>query len=350
MKAINYISKSLFALGLCLFSFSSNAQDIHFSQFHQTPQLLNPGATGNYDGKGRLIINYKNQWGIIGSSYRTYAASFDIPILQGKMNGGYLGVGGNFYKDVAGQTKFGNVIGSLSLAGVIEVHENGFLSLGIQGGMGQYSADLSNATWGSQFNGYGFDTDLSSGEPTNTFASKLYADLAAGVYYQLSNSSSSFFDQHIHEMDFGIAVYHLNRPRQEFLNQEDPRLPIKYVFQGAMEREFKQSSVSVVPTMFYALQGAHREFVGGALLKFGFGGTTRLTGLSKKSAFYLGAHYRWKDAVIGKIMFELQDYMIGISYDVNVSTYSQATKGAGSFEVSLKYTNHKKQLLHKHSR
>ncbi|MBL4625560.1 MAG: PorP/SprF family type IX secretion system membrane protein, partial [Flavobacteriales bacterium] len=153
---------------------SAHGQDIHFSQFHQTPQLLNPGATGNYEGKGRLIINYKNQWGIIGSSYRTYAASFDVPLMKGKTNGGYIGIGGNFYKDAAGSSKFGNTIGSLSLAGVLEIHDRGFLSVGIQAGVGQYSADLSKATWGSQFDGYGFNSSYSTNEPANTFASKPY--------------------------------------------------------------------------------------------------------------------------------------------------------------------------------
>ncbi|MBL4651356.1 MAG: PorP/SprF family type IX secretion system membrane protein [Flavobacteriales bacterium] len=330
--------------------FGLTAQDIHFSQFHQTPQLLNPGATGNYEGKGRLIINYRNQWGVIGTSYTTYAASFDVPILKGKMNGGYLGIGGNFYKDAAGQSQFGNTIGSLSLAGVLEVHDKGFLSLGIQAGLRQFSADLSNATWGSQFNDYGFDTNLATNEPANTFSSKMYADIAAGVYYQLSNTTSSFLDETIHEMDFGIAVFHLNRPKQEFLGINEGRLPVKLVIQGAMEKGFALSPFAVVPTLFFAKQGAHTEFVAGMLVKISSGGTAKLTGFDKKMAIYLGGHYRWKDAIIGKLMFEIQDYMIGVSYDINVSSFSAVTNRAGSFEVSIKYTSNRKQLLHGHSR
>lgn len=338
-------------LGLSLtFTFNIDAQDIHFSQFHQTPQLLNPGATGNYEGKGRLIINYKNQWGIIGSSYRTYAASFDLPILKGKMNGGYIGVGGNFYKDAAGSSKFGNTIGSLSLAGVLEIHDKGYLSAGIQVGVGQYSADLTNATWGSQFDGYGFNPAYSTNESAIVFASKPYADVGAGIYYQLSNSSSSFLDETIHEMDFGVAVFHLNRPKQEFMGIEEGRLPAKLVLQGAMEKGFALSPFAIVPTVFYAVQGPHTEFVGGMLLKVNFGGTTKLTGLSKKSAIYFGGHYRWKDAIIGKVMLEFQDYMVGVSYDANVSSFKQVSNGAGSFEVSIKYTSNHKQLLHRHSK
>ena len=60
MKANRYF------LGICIFAaFSVNemrGQDVHFSQFNETPQLLNPGATGVYNGYMRGIINYKNQW------------------------------------------------------------------------------------------------------------------------------------------------------------------------------------------------------------------------------------------------------------------------------------------------
>ena len=49
-------------------------------------------------------------------------------------------------------------------------------------------------------------------------------------------------------------------------------------------------------------------------------------------------------------MLEFQDYMVGVSYDANVSSFKQVSNGAGSFEVSIKYTSNQKQLLHRHSK
>ena len=57
-------AKKIVFLVSCVTAFfvnEMNAQDVHFSQFNETPQLLNPGATGVYNGYMRGIINYKNQ-------------------------------------------------------------------------------------------------------------------------------------------------------------------------------------------------------------------------------------------------------------------------------------------------
>ena len=49
----------------CL-SFLGKAQDIHFSQFNETPVILNPALSCTaYDT--RIIANYKNQWGSVSS-------------------------------------------------------------------------------------------------------------------------------------------------------------------------------------------------------------------------------------------------------------------------------------------
>ncbi len=54
------IKKQFSVVIFCFVVFVSAAQDVHFSQFTETPQLLNPGATGVYSGYMRGIINYKN--------------------------------------------------------------------------------------------------------------------------------------------------------------------------------------------------------------------------------------------------------------------------------------------------
>ena len=42
-----------------------NAQDVHFSQFGQTPQLINPAATGVFTGKFRGFLNYRSRIGSV---------------------------------------------------------------------------------------------------------------------------------------------------------------------------------------------------------------------------------------------------------------------------------------------
>ncbi|MFH1322164.1 MAG: type IX secretion system membrane protein PorP/SprF [Bacteroidota bacterium] len=40
------------------------SQDIHFSQFYQTPLIINPALTGSFNGQVRVLMNYKDQWGV----------------------------------------------------------------------------------------------------------------------------------------------------------------------------------------------------------------------------------------------------------------------------------------------
>ena len=88
----------LFALGLSLQAYS---QDLHFSQTSQIPLLVNPGATGVFDGWERIILNHKNQWTNSNVNYYTSALSFDMNILKPKRaKGAYIGVGLQVYKFV----------------------------------------------------------------------------------------------------------------------------------------------------------------------------------------------------------------------------------------------------------
>ena len=58
-----------------------------------------------------------------------------------------------------------------------------------------------------------------------------------------------------------------------------------------------------------------------------------------EATFYGGAWFRatGTDAVIPYIAGEYKDFRLGLSYDVNVSSLSEVSKGKGGFEVSLIY-------------
>lgn len=326
-----------------LLTFNCSAQDVHFSQFVQTPQLINPGAAGSFIGSVRGILNYKTQWSAFGSPYKTYAASFDMSIAKGKGKKAYLGLGGNFYKDEAGDAKFGNFLGGVSLAGILPISDYHHFSVGIHVGLGQYSAELSSLTWGNQFDGEKFDTKINSNEVTN-LNSKLYPDVGAGLYYEYKNSTNLFLGSELRSFNIGVAAYHINEPKQEFLGVTEDALKMKIIGQFSGTFDISNSKVALVPSMFYAQQLKYQEITAGMLLKLRFGEETKYTGIFKQSALYFGAHYRLKDAIIPQVYFEFSDYMIGVSYDYNTSDLSSATGGNGGFEISLKYVNKPKAI------
>src|SRR3954470_22838478 len=53
------------------------SQDIHFSQYEQTPSLVNPALTG-VQSVVRASVIYKDQWRSVTVPYTTYGASFEM--------------------------------------------------------------------------------------------------------------------------------------------------------------------------------------------------------------------------------------------------------------------------------
>ena len=345
MRAVKLIGSLIFLIGVVFTT--ASAQDVHFSQFGQTPQLINPGATGVFDGNVRAFLNYRTQWTGIGKGFRTYAASFDAPLLKGKgrKHGkkAYLGVGLNFYNDVAGSSSFRTSQANISISGILPIAKQHKLSLGIQGGLGQNSVDLNTVTWGSQFDGEAFDTQLGSNELFGLRSSQ-YFDLGAGVFYEFKMEEQSFLSSNVSSFNLGIAGYHLNQPKQEFLTHTADKLPMKIVAQFSGTFDLGTIPFSLVPSMFYVIQGANQEITPGMLLKLRRGHETKYSGMFKEAALYFGAHYRVGDAIIPEIYLEFTDYMIGFSYDFSNSDLASAIGSAGGVEFSIRYIHQKKAL------
>ena len=66
---------------------------------------------------------------------------------------------------------------------------------------------------------------------------------------------------------------------------------------------------------------------------------SRYTGYVKGSALAVGGYYRNKDAFVVAALFEMSNYAIGASYDINVSGLKTATTGRGGFEITLRFLN-----------
>jgi hypothetical protein len=56
-----------------------------------------------------------------------------------------------------------------------------------------------------------------------------------------------------------------------------------------------------------------------------------------RTSFTIGVLYRWDDAIIPVAQMELSKFIIGVSYDVNVSKLVVASQYRGGFELTLSY-------------
>ena len=88
--------------------FSGNGQDLHFSQFYNSPLSTNPANTGFIpDADYRLGLLYRNQWSsIMAMPYKTMSAFADAQLMRDKFDNGWLGVGAFVQSDVVGLEAF----------------------------------------------------------------------------------------------------------------------------------------------------------------------------------------------------------------------------------------------------
>lgn len=321
--------------GLLIFSMGKLlSQDIHFSQFHESPLLLNPAAAGGSPGDFRFVINYKNQWKSVINPYKTMALAFDshIYVDQKRKKGNYIGYGFTMYNDKAGLSKLTTNQVSLDLAYHLLFSRSSSLSVGVKTGFFQRIINTTGLKWDAQYDGKTYDPSLSTGESA-IFQSFMKFDLAAGVdYYYYSRASGL-------RLEIGGAMAHITKPKISFYSS-DPALNFKYI--GHMHAQIKAGEeLFFLPAAMYSLQGKHQEITFGGNFKFILGQETRekviLNTFSLfSSALQLGAYYRVKDAIIFNAALDYKHNMtFGVSYDLNISKLNLASRRRGGLEFSF---------------
>src|SRR5664279_3104146 len=83
MRNLNPIKKICLTLAVVVTSFVTVcAQDLHFSQFFETPLLQNPALAGIFTGDYRIQGVYRDQWNSFTNGYRTgsFNGEYKLPV------------------------------------------------------------------------------------------------------------------------------------------------------------------------------------------------------------------------------------------------------------------------------
>jgi type IX secretion system PorP/SprF family membrane protein len=333
MKAILRVLVFVFMTGGSLV-----AQDIHFSQFYMSPLNLNPALTGVMNCNSRLVANYRNQWASVlnSNAYNTYSFSYDTKIPVGRSD--YFGIGGSFWGDVAGETRFGTMQGraSASYAKKMGGYRKSahYLVFGADAAFSQRRIRKNDLRWGTQHDGNGgFDPTAPSQEPLDINENFVFADIAAGLlWFSVLDEFNNWY--------FGAAYHHLNEANVSFYEEGDVSLYAKYTIHGGGEFSLTPK-LSMLPGLVMFFQGEQREYNFGTSFRFNLSQSR-----SASQTFQAGLWYRTgrqvtsnfhSDAIIFSTRFEYDNYGIGFSYDVNVSKLAEASPANGAFEFSLNY-------------
>ncbi|MBI4646955.1 MAG: PorP/SprF family type IX secretion system membrane protein [Bacteroidia bacterium] len=304
-------------LFLILQSANSFAQDIHFSQYLNAPLLLNPSLTGNSDYIIRSGLNYRNQWSSFTVPFITQSAYADGMLQPKKLKNDWLGVGGVFYNDQAGdgnlKTTKGILFGSYTKSFNRVKTFYGGVGLGI--GFANRSLNYSRLYFESQWIGYRFDTYKETGEHISD-ESFFYFDMNAGCFMKYIQPKR--FEFHI-----GASFNHLNQPYNKFYSYRQ-RMGMKTVVHCGMTIIINEQ-IYLKPDVMFTYLKKTDELVAGALFSYKL----------DESFLYLGCWTRTGRDIIHVAGFYYAGFRLLASYDINVSDLTVASRQRGGFEISL---------------
>jgi type IX secretion system PorP/SprF family membrane protein len=323
-----------------IFNFSFliiRSQDIHFSQFYMSPLTQNPAMTGaNYDLQG--ILNFKDQWQSVATPYKTMAASFDMRLNKNKPKKGFFGAGINLFNDKAGDSKMGTTQANLNIAYHVRLGGYNTLGAGLQGGFVQRSISYSALEWGNQYDGTKYNSTLPTGEAKGS-AAFTYPDFGAGLVWTYNNTAGAVRVEGNHHLkaNLGVSVFHPHQPKYSFDKTPIEKLYAKMVVHGNAMISLPNSNIAIVPGVMYYKQGPAQEIYAGSLFRFELQQNSKYTGIKKGAALSLGGFYRAKDAFVAAFQLEYSNYAMGVSYDLNTSKLTPASRGRGGIEISLRF-------------
>lgn len=316
--------KVLFFILFYIIGFASlHAQDIHFSQYYNTPSLLSPANTAlmpDFDYRAGVVI--RNQWLQIPAPFRTFSAYADFKILKNHENTNWLGIGGAFYTDRSGAGDLALNKVQLNAAYHIQMGFYNMLSIGVGMAFVQRRVDFSKLTYDVQWDGFRFNSSLANGE-SYAFLKTSYADLSSGINY-------AFFPNENVYLKLGVGLNHINRPKESFYKQEN-KIGMRPI--GNIDLLLKLDDRWIAD-----FSGYYTEQKGASEILYGAQISSNLSPqFSVPTVLSLGVYHRWGDAIIPTVGLEWNNINLMTSFDISVSSVSKGNSGAGAFEISLIY-------------
>jgi type IX secretion system PorP/SprF family membrane protein len=323
---MNRIQKILLFSSCCLIlSDSLLAQDLHFSQWFNSPLLTNPANTGFIpDADYRIGANYRNQWSsILAQPYQTMSVWGDAQVFRDRIQSGWLGLGGAILHDVAGS-------GSLTTTevyGSIAYHQmlgySSLLTLGFNTGYVNKRINNASLKFPDQFDGKFFDNTL----PTSVVIDKPsvnFFDMQVGMNYAYFPDSRTY-------VNAGFSVQHINGAKESFFSTDpvgfDARIQPRYI--GFVNASFKTSDQVIInPMAYYTRQTSASEMVAGLNAQYNLSGDGDQQVIG-------GIYYRVGDAFIPMIGFVYKNIRLTFTYDVTTSSLAKYNDSNGAWEFAI---------------
>ncbi|WP_375446769.1 PorP/SprF family type IX secretion system membrane protein [uncultured Fibrella sp.] len=324
-----------FLPALMLISASAVAQDPQFSQYHANPLSQNPAFAGQ-TGSSRLILTYRNQWPALGTTYQTWAASFDTYLEPDRGSIG-IGWGVQALHDRQGafvQTNQVSAMGALNLTLLTTRNQSWQLVWGIQSSYRTSRFDASGISFVDQFSPGGTISPTSADPLAGVAINQNQLDFGTGLLLENNTDRANLPTYRL-----GGAIHHLGQSLDRF-NPIGQRLSL-------------QASIRIPTGLDIAPRGLGHESERDR--SFTLTGQYRQQGQDKQldvginltySPVMVGLWYRnipfrrynqtsQRDALVGLLAVHLDQIMVQYSYDLTISSLAWAS--GGSHEITIWY-------------
>lgn len=308
----------------CMSAFATHAQDLHFSQFFNSPLTTNPANTGFIpDADYRLGAHFRNQYSnIMAAPYKTMSAFADFQLMRDRLENGWLGAGAVVLSDVAGSGS----LRSTKIYGSLAYHQmlgnSSLLSAGFNLGYANKRIDQTNLKYPDQFDGKFFDNELpTSVVLTNNNVS--YFDMQVGMNY-------AYFPQEDIYINGGYSIHHVNKPKESFFDDDTEAgiIPMRHI--GFVNAILKVApDVIINPNVYYTNQARSSELVAGMNANVNLGQS------AGEKQFIAGLYYRYKDAFIPMVGLQYKNIRFTFSYDATASGLKSFNNYQGAQEFNM---------------
>jgi type IX secretion system PorP/SprF family membrane protein len=292
-------------------------QDIHFSQYFNSPLSLNPALTGNFNGDWRVVGNYRNQWRSLNLPYRTLSASYDRQVY---VKNHHLGVGMYIVNDNSGNSRL-KTSKIYASGAYYRNFNNNIVNVGLQLGYVLSTIGADDLT-------YPGDYDYSKGD----FVKGNYPLDKAG-YLDVNIGFSWTKKIRIFEPQIGVAFYHLNQPKYTFISGTN-KMSIRNSIHASLKTNISPVLFFKPMAMYNTISGSKDLMVGG---EAGINIQGNRFNIREVTAgvFMRNIVVEKTDAMIFMIGAQYSNLAFQLSYDINVSPLNQFTSNRGALELSI---------------
>jgi type IX secretion system PorP/SprF family membrane protein len=330
---VNYMNQSIKMLILRLpviliFFFSTfriSGQDLHYSQFYNSPLNINPALAGVFNGDHRVVLSMRDQWRFVPVPWLTFSGAYDRQLYLKDQSKHFIGAGASFNYDRQGDSKLN--LTTLSFSGSYHriLSPRHILSGGLQLGISTRGFNTESLTWDKQWDGDSFNAQLPTGELFDNFERIFFVETALGINYRYQASSRTY-------VDVGGAANHLIEPQTAFYDGDATTLPRRYSL-NAVGNVQVIDELDIQLHIMQQYQGPYKETV--------FGGLGKIYISQKRGkAFQLhaGAGYRTAKSLFPILALQYNQYYVSLSYDYDTTEFNRIlSSNRGGPEIHFRY-------------